>query len=288
MRLERQQLGQYRLLRPLVVGGMSDTYLAETMTIPSRKVAIKILCLTHLLRSPEPEVERRFLGQIEAISQLQHPFIVPIHDYGQVMLRDESYFYITMPFFSEGSLREWWKRQLDSKAEPVLPQEVAHMIQQAADALQYAHDRHIIHQHIQLSNFLVRSQKDSSHLPDLLLTDFVTTEFGRLSPWPAPFSLSPYIAPEQLRGKAVPASDQYALASIAYQLLTGHFCVSLHVRESPSLSILMVQPPPPSIFQPHLSSALDAVLLRALSKKSEERFASITGFSHAFQHAWHI
>lgn len=62
MRLEGQQLGQYRLLRLLVVGGMSDTYLAETMTIPSHKVAIKIVCLTHLLRSPEPEVERRFLG----------------------------------------------------------------------------------------------------------------------------------------------------------------------------------------------------------------------------------
>jgi len=285
MRLEGQQPGQYRLLRPLVVGGMSDTYLAETMTIPSHKVAIKIFCLT-LLRSPEPAAEQHFLSQIEAISQLQHPFIVPIHDYGQVTLRDENYLYITMPFFSEGSLREWWQRRLDSKAEPVLPQEVAHMIQQAADALQHAHDRHIIHQHIQLSNFLVRSQKDSSLLPDLLLTDFVTTEFGKLSPWPVPFSLSPYIAPEQLWRKAVPASDQYALASVAYQLLTGHFCVPLN--GPPEYPILMVQPQPPSIFQPHLSSALDAVLLRALNKKPEERFASISEFSHAFQQAWHI
>jgi hypothetical protein len=82
-----------RLLRLLITGGLSDTYLAETMSAPSHLVASKVFPWARSLSSTPaaPEAEQHFFHQVEAISQLQHPSIVPIYDYGQVTLRDENY-----------------------------------------------------------------------------------------------------------------------------------------------------------------------------------------------------
>jgi serine/threonine protein kinase len=176
------------------------------------------------------------------------------------------YFYIVMPFFPEGTLGQWWQQQRRAKAgpfsrpDPLPPQEVADVVQQAASALQYAHDQQIIHQYIHVSNFLVRSKQASSHLPDLLLADFVDVVIAnfRIAKFPAalPFSISPFIAPEQLGGNVLPASDQYALASMAYQLLTGFPPFRGEVPISVMVQILQDQPQPPSTLQPHLPSDL--------------------------------
>src|SRR5258707_1017539 len=91
-----------------------------------------------------------------------------------------------------------------------------------------------------------------------------------------------YMAPEQWSGHPVPATDQYALAIMAYELLTGRTPFT-GAMGSVMYQHLMTQPPSPSVLNPQISQAIDAVILRALAKQPEDRFPSITEFAQAFQ-----
>ena len=156
---------------------------------------------------------------------------------------------------------------------------------QAADALQHAHEHHIIHQDVKPSNFLIRS-RSGTNLPDLLLMDFgiakITTTTATASQ--SIRGTPTFMAPEQWEGHPQPATDQYALAIMAYLLLTGHtpFSGSMGqiMREH-----LLIKPQPPSRLNPTLPPTLDAVILRALAKQPDRRFPSILAFAHAFQQA---
>jgi len=163
-------------------------------------------------------------------------------------------------------------------------QEIAHFIVQAADALQHAHDHHIIHQDVKPSNFLIWSKKNTNGLPNLLLADFGIAKISSLtsSISQASRGTPTYMAPEQWSGNAVPATDQYALATMAYELLIGH----PPFRGRPEQMMFhhfSTQPTQPSTLNKSLPTSIDAVLLRALAKKPEERFATITDFVTAFQ-----
>src|SRR6266702_750855 len=147
-------------------------------------------------------------------------------------------------------------------------------------------DHQIIHQDVKLSNFLIRRKKDVSSPPDLQLADFGIAKINS-----APSSMSHAsrgtpisMAPEQWNGDPVPATDQYALAIMTYQLLTGR----PPFRGRPEQMMyqhLTVPPPPPSTFRKDLPASIDAVLLHALAKRPQERFPSISEFAVAFQQA---
>jgi len=189
-----------------------------------------------------------------------------------------------MPFRQEGSLADWLQQR--GSAELLSPQVVAHFIDQAADALQHAHDSQLIHQDVKPSNFLIRSRTGNPSRPDLLLSDFGIVKFTTAT---ATASQSirgtpAYMAPEQWDGQPVPATDQYALAIMAYQLLTGR----LPFQGSPGQVMrqhFMAQPQPPGTLNLRIFPALDAVILRALEKQPEDRFLSIAAFAQAFQEA---
>jgi hypothetical protein len=159
-------------------------------------------------------------------------------------------------------------------------QDVAVLIEQAADALQYAHEQQVIHLDVKPSNFLLRGNKRRPQRPTLLLADFgIARNFTTVSSSSQTIRGTPTaMAPEQWSGNPVPASDQYALAVMTYEMLAGRppFIGSL---EQLMYRHFSVQPDPPSKFNPQLSAEIDAVLLRALSKKSEERYPSISAFA---------
>jgi eukaryotic-like serine/threonine-protein kinase len=152
--------------------------------------------------------------------------------------------------------------------------------------LQYAHDQGLVHQDVKPSNFLIRQRTEHPNRPDLLLADFGIAKIaGNTSTSSQNTRGTPsYMPPEQWNAQPVPASDQYALAIMAYQLLTGQ----MPFRGSPMQTMQQhcnVPPTPPSRLNPRLSDALDAVILRALAKKPEERFPSISLFAQAFRQA---
>src|SRR6266550_3235096 len=181
MSLVGQQLGRYRLIRMIGSGGMGEVYLAEDTNI-DRQVAI---------------------------AMLDHPHILPLYDYGEDSVNGLLLIYMVMSFRKDGSLATWLRHHTPKL---LTPEHVEHFLQQAADALQHAHDHQIIHRDVKLSNFLIRVGKEQPDHPDLLLADFGIAKLKTALPSvsSAIRGTPTYMAPEQWKGQAVTATDQYA------------------------------------------------------------------------------
>jgi len=299
MALEELQEGRYRLVRLLGSGGMGEVYLMQDMRV-NRQVAIKVI---RSESTPYPDstaakdAARLFQREARAIAALEHPNILPLYDFGEEIRDGKTITYMVMPYCTEGTLASWLQlrgrsgqlqESSPSSSPPSLlqPQDIVYLVEQAADALQYAHDYEVIHLDVKPSNFLLRSNRKNPNRPTLLLADFgiarsfTTVASASLTIRGTPTSM----APEQWSSTPVPATDQYALAVMVYELLTGRppFVGSM---EQLMFQHFTTQPPPPSTFNPGLSSAIDAVLSRALAKKPEDRFPAMAAFASAFEQA---
>ena len=285
MSFDGLHIGHYILLRSIGSGGMGEVYLAEDPRI-HRQVAIKVV-RTEANAYPHDDstkdAQRLFLREAKAIARLDHPHILPLFDYGEETVNGTMLTYLVMPFRPEGSLTRWLEQR---NSDLLPPADVVQIVRQAASALQYAHDQQIIHQDVKPSNFLMRANNERPHLPDVVLADFGV---ARLSSATSSVSHSirgtpTYMAPEQWSGEPVSATDQYALAVMTYELLTGHppfqgppmRMMYLHTNTPPQL---------PGTSNPSLPKEVDTVLLTALAKKPEERFVSIAAFARALEQA---
>lgn len=253
-----RKLGRYVLTRKLGAGGMAEVWEAFDEGL-HRSVAVKVV---RDEIAGEPEFRERFVREARLAAQLEHPRILPIYDFGT----EGGVTYLVMPLLPGGSLKE-------RIGGPMEPQEAIEALAAIAAALDHAHARGVLHRDVKPANVLV----DASG--SLLLSDFglakntaVSSELtaaGMVVGTPA------YMAPEQAIGKPVDArADQYALAVVAFELLTGRtpfrsespFAVlDKHLREAP---------PPPSSFVPGLPWEVDAVLARALAKQPDDRYGS--------------
>jgi len=286
MTLEGLQNGRYRRLRLLGGGSMGEVYLMEDTRI-NRHVAIKVI---RSEASPYPDSDaardaaRLFQREARAIAALDHPNILPLYDFGEEHLQGTTLTYMVMPFCPEGSFADWLRQH--GSAPLLSPQDVAYFVEQAAEALQYAHDHQTLHLDVKPSNFLMRSHTKSPGRPSLLLADFgvarlsAATSSASRTVRGTPIAM----APEQWSGSPVPASDQYALAVMTYQLLVGRppFQGGL---EQLMFQHFNAQPQPPSTLNPRLSGAIDTVIGCALAKRAEQRFASISAFANAMGQA---
>ena len=286
MALEELQNGRYQRLRLLGTGGMGEVYLMNDTRV-NRQVAIKVI---RSEGDPYPgsdaakDAARLFQREARAIATLEHPNILPLYDFGEETYDGTTMTFMVMPFCVEGSLAGW-VRQRASDAM-LSPQDIAYVVEQAAEALQYAHDHHVIHLDVKPPNFLLRSNRKNPNRPTLLLADFgiarnsATAASSSRTIRGTPTSM----APEQWSSTPVAATDQYALAVMAYEMLAGRppFVGSMEQLMYQHFSI---EPSPPSIYNTQLPEAVDAVLLRALAKKPEERFPSIVAFASALEQA---
>ena len=285
MALEELQNGRYHRLRLLGTGGMGEVYLMQDTRV-SRQVAIKV---TRTEASPYPDSEatrdatRLFQREARAVAALEHPNILPLYDFGEEN-PDATITYMVMPYCSDGSLAGWlWQH---STGNPLSLQDIAHLVSQAAEALQFAHDRQVIHLDVKPSNFLLRSNAKNPNRPTLLLADFgLARTSTTISSSSRTIRGTPTaMAPEQWSSKPVAATDQYALAVMAYEMLTGRppFMGSM---EQLMFQHFSAEPDAPSTLNPQLPTAIDSVLLRALAKKPEDRYPSILAFAEAFEQA---
>jgi serine/threonine protein kinase len=286
MALEELQNGRYRRSRLLGSGGMGEVHLMEDTRV-NRQVAIKVIRSESSAYTDQKRMQdaaRLFQREAKAIAALEHPHILPLYDFGEEVLEEITITYMVMPFCADGSLAGWLKQR--NNAARLTPQDIAHAVEQAADALQYAHDQQVIHLDVKPSNFLLRSNKKNFDRPTLLLADFgIARSFTTVSNSSRTIRGTPTsMAPEQWSGSPVPATDQYALAVMTYEMLVGRppFVGSM---EQLMYRHFAVAAPSPSSFNPQLPEAIDSVLLRALAKKPEERFPSITDFASAFSEA---
>jgi len=274
-------------VRLIEKGGMGEVYLAKDNNV-NRQVAIKVIG-TLITSSTEidamDESVRLFQTEAKAITLLDHPHILPLLDYGEENVDGTLYTFMVMPYRQEGSLAGWLRRNRESR-QLSLP-EVTHFLQQAASALQYAHDHGIIHRDIKPSNFLLFGGKKYHGLPDLQLADFGVAKFMNVisTPSTAIRGTPLYMAPEMWQGEVVTASDQYALAIMIYELLAGRPPFQGNTQQQIMYQHLYVQPQPLSKFNKRVPMELEIVLMRALLKNPEDRYASVSAFAKAFKHA---
>src|SRR5581483_2832501 len=283
MAIEELQGGRYRYERLLGSGGMGEVYLMQDTRV-SRQVAIKVVRAEGSAEAERAtDASRLFQREAKAIAALEHPNILPLYDFGEETRDGMAITYMVMPYCADGSLESWQRGQSERFLPP---QEVAYLVEQAAEALQYAHDHGVVHLDVKPSNFLLRRNRRDLQRPTLLLADFgIARNFTTVSSSSRTIRGTPTsMAPEQWSGSPVFASDQYALAVMAYELLAGRppFTGSM---EQLKYQHFTVQAPVPSKFNPRLPRAFDSVLLRALAKKPEERFSSIADFADAFAEA---
>lgn len=285
MSLANSLLGRsYQLLRPLGREGTETLYLAQKLDQDSQLVA-KVVPIDEELAEDSrvtQRLEKLFYDKLQTLSQLHHTRIAPILDFGHDNINHSQYFYVVMDYYAAGSLED----RLATTPTRLTLAEIACTIAQVAEALQYAHEREIIHQAVKPSNLLLTQ----ATFPDLQLTDaglgyfFATLSSRGLSQGAYVRGTSMFMAPEQWEGQAVPASDQYALAVMAYYLLTGQYPFQ------GSLSQIIQQhqqarPPVPSRLNRSLNAPIDKIIARALAKQPEKRFPSVLDFSQAFANA---
>ncbi|HLI07862.1 MAG TPA: serine/threonine-protein kinase [Ktedonobacteraceae bacterium] len=293
-------IGGYVLKQFIGSGGMGAVYLAEDQAI-GQQVAIKIMRTDSaelLDASAAARTLERFKQEARAVANLDHLHILPLYRYGEERTGTGQRAYMVMQYRPEGSLWDWLRRRggmsggigRSSLLSPVLPDswplrlaEANEYLQQAASALQYAHDRGIIHRDIKPANFLLRV--DNGNTVHLLLSDFGLAKFFASSSATSTILGTPtYMAPEQFEGNAGPESDQYALAVMIYLLLAGRppfegeplRLMHAHITEAP---------PPIRSFAPSLPQGVELALTKALAKKPADRYPSISDFAHAFQTA---
>ncbi len=263
-----QQFGNYRLVALLGQGGYAKVYLGQHVRL-ELQAAIKVLH-THLTSS---EAER-FQHEAETIARLAHPAIVRVVDYDV----QEGVPFLVMDYAPGGSLRQRYPKG----SQVPLPLLMA-SVKQVAAALQYAHERKVIHRDVKPENMLLGRQQE------VLLSDF-----GLATPAQSRSSLNmstqatagtiAYMAPEQIEGHPHAASDQYALGVVVYEWLCG----ARPFGGSPSevmVQHLSLPPPPLRERVPTLSDEMEQIVLQALAKDPKERFASVQVFALALEGA---
>src|SRR5579884_383616 len=265
------QLGNYRLLQIIGQGGSADVYLGEHIHL-NTLAAIKVLRLQ--IGGSERE---DFLREARIIARLLHPHIVRVLDFGT----EGPLPFLVMDYAPHGTLRQFYPKG------SLMPRAIMiEYVGQVAQALQYAHNRNVVHRDVKPENMLLDNNWQ------LLLSDFGISAISqntstaitqkRFDPYTS--GTISYMAPEQILGDPHPSSDQYALAVAVYEWLCGS-----PPFKGDALAVMYqhVNVPSPPLHErlPAISPALENVVLRALSKEPQQRFPTIEDFAQALEQA---
>lgn len=261
-----QQLGNYRLIRVLGQGGFADVYLGEHVYLKTQ-AALKVLQMR-----VAGEDTAGFFNEARTIASLKHPHIVRVLDFG--VERDIPY--LVMDHAPLGTLRQRYPRGNQLPLTVIIT-----YVKQIASALQYAHERRLVHRDVKPENILLESDSD------ILLSDFgiaLVAQSSRYQNTQETAGTIAYMAPEQLQGKPRPASDQYALGIVVYEWISGDR--PFHGSFTEMFSQHLFVPPPP-LYQkvPSLSHDIDSVIQTALAKDPQQRFPTVQAFAEALEQA---
>jgi serine/threonine-protein kinase len=254
-----RRLANFRVERALGRGGMAQVYYGQDTKL-KRPVAIKVIDARY---RGNPAYAQRFVREAQTIATWRHEHIIQIH-----YADDEDGFYYFVMEYVDGQDLGQLLAQYTAQGKLLPPTEVLRIGRAVASALDYAHQRGVIHRDVKPSNVLVA--KDGR----IVLADFglaLDVEQGSLG---EVFGSANYISPEQARhsADAIPQSDLYSLGIILYEMLTGRVPFDDPSATTVAVQHLTLPPPPPRTLNPALNKATEAVLLKALSKSPAKRY----------------
>jgi serine/threonine protein kinase len=266
-----ERFGRYQILRRLGQGGMGAVYLAEDTQL-GRHVALKV---PDFGQDDGPEARRRFLEEARTAATLDHPYLCPVYDVGEV----EGRLYLTMAYIEGKSLAEV------IRAQGMPSRQVAALVGKLAQAMQTAHDKKVVHRDLKPANVMIRTNgaKREPVIVDFGLARRDDPNDARLTRTGQVMGTLGYMAPEQIRGdlnEIGPACDIYAMGVILYELLTGQLPfrgTGLAVAGQ----ILTQDPLVPSVHRPDLDPRLEAICLKAMAKKAANRYQSMRELAEA-------
>jgi eukaryotic-like serine/threonine-protein kinase len=274
------KLGPYEIISPLGAGGMGEVYRARDSRL-GREVAVKVLPASF---SSDAERLRRFEQEARAASQLNHPNIVTVHDFGT----HEGAPYVVQELLEGETLRERLKEGAIS------PRKSVEYAIQIANGLAAAGEKGIVHRDLKPENVFITTDERVKIL-DFGLAKLVQPEMsaGEASSLPTTPSMTDpglvlgtvgYMSPEQVRGKNVDhRSDIFALGTILFEMLSGSCAFRRDSTADTMSAILKEDTPELSASNTKISPALDRVVRRCLEKKPEMRFHSASDLAFALE-----
>ncbi len=263
-------LGQYQIVQRLGEGGMATVYKAFQPSL-NRYVAIKVLPPD--LARQQPDFAARFAREAHAVAQLQHPHILSIYDFGQ----EDGLSYIVMQYVEAGTLQQRMQQPMDLEA-------IAKIIEQLADALDYAHRRGVIHRDIKPTNVLMEDGRWPL-LADFGIAKMLGGDTG-LTAAGVGIGTPAYMSPEQGRGQPVSArSDVYSLGVMLFEMLTGRVPFVADTPMGIVMQHILDPLPPPRSLNPAIPEAVERVIFSALAKDPNDRFASAGELAAALKKA---
>jgi serine/threonine-protein kinase len=240
-----------------------------------RTVALKVL---NPALAEDRAFRERFIRESRTAAAVDHPYIIPVYGAGEA----DGVLYLAMRYVPSGDLRELIRRGGRLTAERAV-----RLVSALSSALDAAHRAGLVHRDVKPANILIDASSGSADHP--YLADFGLAKGAAASGLTGTgqfIGTLQYSAPEQIRGqRTVPQTDQYALACVAFTMLTG--AVPFPYEEPSAVMWAHLSEPPPSVDtqRPGLPAGLDAVLARALAKAPEDRYPTCGEFAEAVRTA---
>jgi serine/threonine-protein kinase len=269
--------GTYEIVRRIGAGGMGAVYEARHLRLQHRRVAIKVLLREF---AGDAEAFARFRREAEIGARLGHPHIINVTDWDQ--LPDGSPFMV-MDFLAGEDLSSRLQRG------PVPYDEGVRILREVGSALAAAHRHGIIHRDLKPQNvFLVPVEGASGHTTHVKVLDFGISKIADsrtvLTQETAVLGTPQYMAPEQALGKSSdidPRTDQFALAAMAYEMLTGQPAFAAETLTAALFKVVYTEPRPLKELAPTLPPHAIAAIERSMAKSREERFPDVVAFVQA-------
>ena len=278
-------LGNYRVLAVVGRGGMATVYQGYQSSL-DRYVAIKVLSSS--LQS-DSEFNDRFKREAETVGKLRHQNIMQMLDFGT----HGALSYMVMEFINGQTLKDYIRAQRAS-GRRLPPEEIIHITNAVAAALDYAHDHGLVHRDVKPANIMLRNEPNKSNRNEITYTP-ILADFGvarmlegiQRTGSDHAIGTPDYMSPEQARGEpAGPRSDIYALGIVVYEMVTGKLPFSGETALAVLLKHLHEQPPAVRLLAAEVTEELEVTLQQALAKDPIERFAHPTDLAFAVAQAY--
>jgi serine/threonine protein kinase len=264
-----ESIGRYRIVGELGRGAMGVVYKAQDPAI-GRLIAIKTIRLNELTEASERDRLRdRLFREAQSAGILSHPGIVTIYDIAE----QDGMAYIFMELVNGPQLEQMLRAEQPPDKETLLS-----LFRQIAAALDYAHKKGIVHRDIKPANIMVH-EDGTAKVTDFGVAKIVSqqmTQAGTIMGTPS------YMSPEQVQGGTISGqTDQFSLAVIAYEVLTGEKPFTADYLPTLLFKIVREEPTPPQRLNATLSSDVETVMRRALSKNPANRYETCSEFVNA-------